>query len=213
MTGIYRTFFCWVFILLGLSTMHASNLWLNPSLVQVPTNKSLRVSLAYATTNNIAGVQIYPENFTAQLRPEVLEALLRAATDADKKGKKLVVLDAWRPSISGALLSYWADKRGHHGMVAPPEISTHSRGIAVDLTLESSTGTQISMPTKFDEMNNHETVHSLELKELMAKHGFTRHKREWWHFEFKASKSKPLLPGPTSLNGATYSNGILRIKR
>ena len=71
--------------------------------------------------------------------------------------------------------------------------SSHSRGNTVDITLVYADGTELVMPTGFDDFSkladrdysdcSKEAADNARfLEQLMKKHGFKPYSGEWWHF-------------------------------
>lgn len=86
-----------------------------------------------------------------------------------------------------------------------PNVSNHSKGIALDVTLvDISTGQELEMPTKHDDLStaahenaivkNPQVLKNREmLKSTMHKMGFTVYPYEWWHFDYlEMVDSEPL---------------------
>ncbi len=77
------------------------------------------------------------------------------------------------------------------------ELSSHSRGSTVDLTLiDSYTFAEVDMGTPFDffdqkswpaslEVTSQQRANRLLLRSLMGKHGFAPIEGEWWHFTLR----------------------------
>lgn len=77
------------------------------------------------------------------------------------------------------------------------ELSSHSRGSTVDLTLiDSYTCLELDMGTPFDyfdpmswpaslEVTAQQRANRLLLRSIMSKHGFVPVEEEWWHFTLK----------------------------
>ena len=79
--------------------------------------------------------------------------------------------------------------------VADPNegFSSHSRGNTVDITLVTEDGTEVVMPTGFDDFSAladrdysdcgiEAAANALFLEECMTEHGFSPYFGEWWHF-------------------------------
>jgi D-alanyl-D-alanine dipeptidase len=149
------------------------------------------------------------------LRREVAAALAAAAEEAAREGLRLVVYDCYRPQRATDAFVRWAadpcdqqmkrayypdvDKRAlfERGYIA--KISTHSRGIAVDLAFEGKDfGTPFDLfdaksATHHPEITGETKANRIRLEALMHKHGFENLPNEWWHFSFKALKDAPLV--------------------
>lgn len=168
-------------------------------LVEV-SHPNIRSDLAYATTQNFTGRVLY-QNDTALLRPEAAAALYRVADAAGEMGLKVVVLDAYRPvSVQKEL---WA-VRPDPDYVADPAIgSDHSRGTAVDLTLEDKGGI-LDMGTDFvapvvqshhgrQDITAAAITNRLVLASLMTNAGFLLNPLEWWHYALPAQEDFVIL--------------------
>lgn len=70
---------------------------------------------------------------------------------------------------------------------------THNFGNVVDVTLVKSDGSEIDMPTEFDDFTSKASrdylwlsgdplKHVLLLEETMEKYGFIGYEGEWWHY-------------------------------
>jgi D-alanyl-D-alanine dipeptidase len=163
------------------------------------------ISLQYKTGNNITGKPLYPKDAKAYLHPDAIKALKKATSYLNSQGYGITVLDAWRPSISGARLWNKALELGIEGYYCPPNDSSHSKGIAVDVTLHrlENPSIPVQMPTEFDEPTSpqryplcpEKTKRARILKEAMNKAGFIGHLREWWHFSLPNQKKYPLVKG------------------
>jgi len=163
-----------------------------PQLVEItPQEHGVWLDIRYATADNITGQPIYAEP-RCFLRPEAAAALKRAADLARHAGLRLIVFDGYRPRAAQALL--WRacpDAR----YVIPPEVgSTHTRGIAVDLTLADDSGQPLDMGTDFDDMRELAWPASTEVSPQALRHrmwltgimhaaGFIGIATEWWHFQ------------------------------
>ncbi len=177
-----------------------------PRLVEItPHTHDVALDIRYATADNITGEAIYGAA-RLFLRPEAETCLKRAAGLARAAGFSLVLFDGYRPVAAQAKL--WAacpDER----YVCPPHVgSTHTRGIALDLTLARH-GRPLDMGTPFDDMSEASHPAStaiaaealrnrLVLAGLMGAAGFEPIKTEWWHFQLPGEwplLEAELLPG------------------
>ena len=99
----------------------------------------VRLQLAYATDDNFTGKPVY-RNALCYLHPDAEKALAKAARSARQAGYYLKVFDAYRPGEAQQILfdiaqdpTFVADpKRGSH----------HTRGCAVDVTLNAAAPAQ-----------------------------------------------------------------------
>lgn len=155
-------------------------------------DKDIDIDLKYATADNFAKKVVYPNSICA-LRKKTAEKLVSANAQLKKSGFKLKIWDAYRPLYVQKI--FWniiPDNR----FVANPYTggSIHNRGCAVDVTLENLDGTEVTMPSKFDDFtpnayraNNNmsaEAKNNLDiLTNCMTANGFITLDTEWWHFE------------------------------
>lgn len=150
-----------------------------------------RQELFYATDRNFTGQVIYSFE-DAYLRYGTVKKLMAVSEDLAQMGLYLKIWDGFRPvSAQFTLWEVCPDAT----YVANPNVgySSHSRGNTVDLTLVDGNGTELEMPTGFDDFSAKadrdysdctETAASNAqiLEILMEKHGFTGYAGEWWHF-------------------------------
>lgn len=149
--------------------------------------------MAYATADNFMKQQIYP-CARCFLRPEAMEALLKANELAKDKNLKLVIYDCYRPyGFQRKMYEIVNNPR----YVAPPgKGSNHNRGAAVDLTLADADGNILDMGNLFDDFSklsqyDNDSISSEAkknrklLRNIMVKAGFSPYNNEWWHFDYK----------------------------
>lgn len=150
----------------------------------------------------------------AILTRQAAAALAKAANEFRKQGLYIRVLDAYRPQravdhfvrwAEGAYTDPWRqlihfpDFRNKRMLLEEGYIarkSSHSRGSAVDLTLETEAGETLDMGTCFDYfgvqawhtcknvIRPHQENRTL-LKQVMTDAGFEDYEREWWHYRLK----------------------------
>lgn len=151
----------------------------------------LFVELKYATEDNFTGAVIY--DFTsARLRYGTVKRLAAVQAELAEQGYALKIWDAYRPPA--AQFTLW-EVCPDPVYVANPNkgYSSHSRGNTVDVTLVLSDGTEIEMPTGFDDFSaladrdygdvpEPARTNALLLENTMAAHGFACYAGEWWHF-------------------------------
>lgn len=152
---------------------------------------SIYVELKYATEDNFTGTVIY--DFTdASLRYGTVKKLAGVQTELLARGYSLKIWDAYRPA--GAQFKLW-ETCPDPVYVANPNTgySSHSRGNTVDVTLVLADGTEIEMPTGFDDFSpladrDYNDVpagaaeNALILENIMKDHGFNCYSGEWWHY-------------------------------
>lgn len=152
---------------------------------------NLVVDLRYSTENNFTNQQIY--NFSdAWLRYGTVKKLILVQEELAELGLHLKLWDGFRPiSAQFKLWEICPDPT----YVANPNngFSSHSRGNTVDITLVDENGTDLVMPTGFDEFSTladrdysdcdaEAAANAMFLEETMKKHGFKPYSGEWWHF-------------------------------
>ena len=149
------------------------------------------VDLRYSTENNFTGRQIY-EFSDLWLRYGTVKKLMLVQDELRQSGLYLKVWDGFRPvSAQFKLWEICPDPV----YVANPNngFSSHSRGNTIDVTLVYEDGTEVRMPTGFDDFSTladrdysdceEETAaNALMLEQLMAEYGFKPYSGEWWHF-------------------------------
>lgn len=155
--------------------------------------------MRYSTEHNLTGEVLYDSD-GCYLRRPVAEALQKVQSSLESAGLGLKVWDAYRPvSVQNKLVTFVADTD------YTPNVSNHSKGIALDVTLvDISTGQELEMPTKHDDLStaahenaivkNPQVLKNREmLKSTMHKMGFTVYPYEWWHFDYlEMVDSEPL---------------------
>lgn len=179
--------------------------FLKPDLVDVTAlDPEIKLDIRYAGSRNFMGAPLYSEGRAFLQRPAA-EALAAASGRLQAMGYGLLVYDAYRPWYVSRM--FWdgtpKDKRI---FVAKPSMgSRHNRGCAVDLTLyDLKTGQPVQMTGGYDEMSERsypdypggtslERWHRDLLRHVMEDEGFTVHRYEWWHFDFKGWRRYPIL--------------------
>ena len=162
----------------------------------VKLDKTIKLDIRYARTDNFVGKAVYTEARAFMQRPAA-EALVRVHKKLRKKGFGLMIFDGYRPWSVTKI--FWdvtpEDKRK---FVANPKTgSRHNRGCAVDLSIFNlKTGELVEMPTDFDDFTdkaspNYEGGTKEQrknrdlLRKMMEAEGFTVNDNEWWHFDYK----------------------------
>jgi D-alanyl-D-alanine dipeptidase len=162
----------------------------------IKLDKTIKLDVRYARTDNFVGRVVYPEA-RAFLQKPAAEAVVRVHKKLKKLGLGLMIFDGYRPWTITKL--FWEvtpeDKRK---FVANPKTgSRHNRGCAVDLSIyDLKTGKLIDMPSDFDEFSERaspdyrggsetETKNRDLLRKMMEDEGFTVNQNEWWHFDYK----------------------------
>ena len=152
---------------------------------------SMYQELRYATADNFTGQVIY--DFTdAYLRYSTVKKLAAVNEDLAQLGLALKIWDGFRPV--SAQFKLWEVCPDPTFVANPTKgFSSHSRGNTVDVTLVAQDGTELEMPSAFDDFSakaNRDysdttktaADHAELLEILMEKHGFYGYFDEWWHF-------------------------------
>ena len=145
----------------------------------------------YSTENNIAGSAIYGFS-DVWLRYGTIKKLKVAQEFLNEKGYSLKIWDGYRPPYAQQKL--W-DAVANPLYVTNPNTgrSSHSRGKTVDVTLVLIDGTDIEMPSDYDDFSkrgdrNYDDVSEeakanvLCLENAMKFAGFNEYKNEWWQY-------------------------------
>ena len=149
------------------------------------------VDLRYAGDNNFTGSAIYDFD-DAYLRYGTVKKLAAVQEKLRADGLSLLIWDAYRPVYAQRTLwERWPDPT----FVANPDTggSKHSSGGTVDITLCTSDGAELEMPSGFDEFSaladrdysdvGASAAANAELLErLMNDAGFDGYYGEWWHY-------------------------------
>lgn len=149
------------------------------------------VDLKYATEDNFTGQVIY--DFTeAYLRYGTVLKLMNVQEQLKEQGYGLKIWDAYRP--------FYAQERLWEAYPNPVYVADpakgkrgHNLGNTVDITLVYPDGTQVPMPTEFDDFSTRAdrdyseiepelAANALLLQETMYANGFTGYQGEWWDF-------------------------------
>lgn len=152
----------------------------------------IRVDLKYAGKRNFTGKRIYDFG-DAWLRCGTVKKLLKAQQALEQYGMGLAVWDAFRPVEAQQIL--WEVCPNPLYVTDPSKgYSDHVRGNAVDVTLVDADGTEMLMPTGFDNFTKlaDRDYSDIEdkfakdnvklLEKVMKKSGFKTYAEEWWHF-------------------------------
>ncbi len=150
-----------------------------------------KVDIKYATTDNFTGGKIYDFD-DAYLRYGTVMKLKKAADALREKGYRILIWDGYRPQSAQFTLF---ENSPDPTYVADPNngFSSHSSGGTVDITLITSDGSAVEMPTDFDDFSdkanrNYDDVsetaaaNSKMLEKVMEEAGFKGYSAEWWHY-------------------------------
>lgn len=106
------------------------------------TTHPVMLDIAYATPNNFTGKAVYKHPICL-LHPEALACLEKAIVIAARQKLTLKIFDAFRPQAAQQAL--WDFCPNEMYIMPPSKGSTHTRGIAVDLTLVDAFGADLNM--------------------------------------------------------------------
>jgi D-alanyl-D-alanine dipeptidase len=157
---------------------------------------NLVVELRYATENNFTGQKIY-EFQELWLRYGTVKKLMVVQEALEEQQMSLKVWDGFRPPA--AQFKLWEVYPDSTYVSNPNKgFSSHSRGNTVDLTMIYADGTDVPMPTGFDDFSiladrdysdcpKDVAANALLLEETMSQAGFKPYRGEWWHFTDRQS--------------------------
>ena len=154
----------------------------------------IRVNLSYRTKHNETGAPLpgYCENW-ALMHERAAFSLGQVQRYLRRRGRGLLILDAYRPVRATEALVRWAERTGRGGAVGTyiARRSRHNTGSAVDITLvRDRDGKRLRMGGFAFGPSSHTYNASgrilrnrLALKSAMERFGFSAYLNEWWHFE------------------------------
>lgn len=163
---------------------------------------SLEIDLKYASNKNFTGKTHYPYSLCL-MNKNAAKKLALANEYFGSKGMHIKIWDAYRPeSVQWSLFNSVPANQKQYAP-APSKYSQHCKGIAADITLVDSNGTEIPMPTGFDDFTDkaHADYKNLtaEVKQNrdllingMRKFGFEVNNLEWWHFYIPNTTDIPI---------------------
>jgi D-alanyl-D-alanine dipeptidase len=179
-------------------------------LVDIRTvDPGIRLDIRYATPNNFTGQRVYDEA-RCFLAPEAARRLSEVQRELGSQGLGLKVFDCYRPL--SVQRKFWALVPDERYVADPAKGSRHNRGAAVDLTVVRRDGTELAMPTGFDDFTVRAHRDYMDLPEpvlqnrallerVMVNHGFEPMPTEWWHFDLRGWEKYPVLDLPFSQLG------------
>jgi D-alanyl-D-alanine dipeptidase len=166
---------------------------------------TLAVQLAYAGADNLLQTQLYHDLNDAYLQRDAAYKLAAAQRIVQGVNHDLciIVRDAVRPQRVQAQCWELAKQRGlQHLFTHPQEVSMHSYGVAVDVSLVSiASKTELDMGCPVDapgalaaprreaemlrlgRLSPVQYANRLLLRNAMTQAGFRSIGNEWWHFE------------------------------
>ncbi len=149
------------------------------------------IDLRYATSNNFTKTVIY-EDSEAYLCYGTVKKLAKVQNELKEKGFSIIIWDAYRSSEAQYRLwevypdpTYVADPRNG--------TTSHGRGNTIDLGIVCTDGSEVELPSGFDEfslladrdysdVSEEAAENSRMLEEIMNKYGFNGYWGEWWHY-------------------------------
>lgn len=154
--------------------------------------------MRYATEDNFLKSAVYPCG-ECMLRYKTVKALISASAEFAEKGYRIKVFDCYRPL--DVQKKMWMIVPNPSYVADPAKGSIHNRGGAVDITLVDESGNALEMGTDFDHFGPESAISfkgiSKEarrnrrlLEKIMARHGFSVLKSEWWHFNYKGAREE-----------------------
>lgn len=176
--------------------------------LRMVNHRAIDIDLRYATADNITGAPIY-RHAIALLHPEAQAALMRVAALAVSLELRLIILDAYRPPEAQWRL--WKALPDPAFVADPIVGSTHSRGIAVDLTLANAYAEPLDMGTDFDAMRVESYHGNLRLPRdiqqnravllgMMTACGWLHQPYEWWHYNLPNELDYPIINDEISIS-------------
>jgi D-alanyl-D-alanine dipeptidase len=186
---------------------HSEKLFKNFNLVDIQEiNKTIKVDLKYATSDNFMKIKLYDKLSKAYLQKDVAERLSKCQdylTSIDPK-LYLLIYDAVRPLSTQQKMWDALDTipfQERTKFVSNPENgSVHNYGAAVDLTICNSKGEPLDMGAGYDDIrkiaypsledqflsSGQLSIEQIEnrklLRKVMTSQGFINIPSEWWHF-------------------------------
>lgn len=163
----------------------------------------IRLDIRYASTRNFTGQAVYSDA-RCRLRRSVAQRLVRVQAALSAQGLALKIFDCYRPL--SVQRKFWRLVPDPRYVADPKQGSRHNRGAAVDLTLVTSAGDQVAMPTDFDDFSHkaHRNFSQLPaaairnrglLQVAMEREGFIPLPTEWWHFDAPDWRRFPISEG------------------
>lgn len=157
---------------------------------------NVELNLRYATANNVCGHKLYNQAI-CYLHKDAADALKKAITLAAAHNLRFKIFDGFRPiSVQQYMYDKFPSDDPSGGFISNPKTGSipHCRGIAVDLTLIDTQGTELEMGSDFDEFSDlafHDCTRiSARAKQnrrllfdIMEKAGWDFYSKEWWHYQ------------------------------
>ncbi len=166
------------------------------------------IDLIYATPNNFTKQTVYNSG-ECYINKYTAQRLIEAKNKVKSDGYRMKVWDAYRPISAQA--RFWELLPDNNFVARPPDMATlktfrpsHMNGMCVDVTLTDIHGTDLSMPSVFDDFSERASLscpdidpiarqNATYLKEVMESVGFKPYEGEWWHFYDMETPPVPYL--------------------
>ena len=184
--------------------------------------KAANTSIADVTGKNLYGfskkynAKIGKNTYYVPLLYPVAKQLQVAYNIAKKDGYNLKIYDTYRPNdvtkyVNSKFRSLYNsnnnvkklvdyDKNGSYwgpGWFLANNVSTHNKGIALDLTLTDKNNNELKAQTTMHMLDTRSTVKynnstANKLRSIMTSQGFETLESEWWHFQENNYSSSPI---------------------
>jgi D-alanyl-D-alanine dipeptidase len=163
-----------------------------------------KFDIRYARADNFIKKPVY-ESAHAFLLDHVAEDLRAVHQKLKSHGFGLLIFDGYRPWAVTKLFWEISNEHDRQFLADPEKGSSHNRGCAVDLSMyDLKTGSPVTMPSDFDEMNEKSYVEyaggeekARKLRDLlqstMKSQNFSGIKNEWWHFNHYTHHDHPVM--------------------
>jgi len=178
----------------------------------------IHFDIKYATDDNFIGRPFlgYEKNICL-LHSDLINPLQKVVATLRTTSYQLLIWDAYRPIKAIEDIYQWSldqsdqkQKQRFYPRVDKTELfaqgylsmnSSHSRGIALDLTLVDHDGLEIDCGSNFDffdtvshysspQIQNDQLKNRELLRGIMQQAGFVPYEMEWWHFRLDCDLSK-----------------------
>lgn len=152
------------------------------------------VELRYAVTNNFTGQVVYDFD-DAYLRYGTVKKLMKVQEALREQGLSLKIWDAFRP-VSAQYVLWEAYPDSTYVSDPNEDLSAHTQGDTVDVTIVDANGNDLPMPSDYDvfsaqgdrdytDCTHEQKTNAMLLQNLMKKYGFSTYFAEWWHYTDK----------------------------
>lgn len=177
--------------------------WIETHFVEVRNSPEVVLDLKYATSDNFMNENVYAGFTRCFLAPVAAEMFAKACERlrTDHPDLQFRVWDALRPRKVQAQFFNRLKGTPFESFVANPHPgSLHNFGMAMDLTLQTKTGSVLDMGTDFDDfsdlaqpkleeallrsgrLTDVQWKNRMILREVLEGVGFRVLPHEWWHF-------------------------------